>query len=1012
MKRPSLFLLAFFHCLLAWSSPEVTPQPLLNDRTFTALDGQPGYANAVAQTPDGMLWVGGPTGLTRFDGARFVHYPAPEDEPLPSTHITTLHVTPDGGLWIGYRFGGATLLKSGHGTHFAEREGFPSNAVVAFAQDRSGSVWVATRSTLARLDGNRWVADAQLTNIKSLLAFVIDRSGTQWVATPEALLARPAGQGRFFEVLRRPFAEWPRTVIAEAPDGKIWAATLHDLIRVDRAAPSQGGTVVSLHGFAGKTLLPIAFDRGGDLWAASFGSVLRVRHRDLMREESLGDVEVEVLSRASRPVDTYVTSMILEDREGNVWVGGEARLDRFSRGRVVPTPVGCIAAGAAGPAGSMWVACRLEPATSQFQDGVLVRRQATAVFSAAYREPDGTVWFGGPNVLAHIENGLFVETPLPPQARDADVQAIARDGDGALWVSVDRRGLFVLKGGAWSEYGGLAALPRGYVSVMTAQKDGPLWIGYTGSRVARVAHGVVRVFGPTSGLDVGTVLSISAKAGELWVGGELGLARLDGDRFVSMRHPDGAAFRGTSGILPTQDGDLWLNGDDGISHIERREIDRAIGDPSRRMAAETFDRLDGLPGTAVRFRPLPSAIEDTDGRMWFMTNAGMVSIDSKEIVRNTEPPPVTIWTLASGDVRYRNMGETLRLPLHTANLQIEYGAGSLTLPERVRFRYRLVGIDRDWQDVGTRREAFYTNLSPGQYRFQVIACNNDGVWNLEGASISFMIPPPYYQTAWFYLLCALACFGFVFAVYALRVRQVSAQIRGRLEARLGERERIARELHDTLLQGMQGLILRFQAATDRIPANEPARRLMEQSLDRADRLLGESRDKVKDLRPATNQGVSLEEALAAEGAQFDQLASARFRVSVEGASRSLHPIVREEGFLIGREAIANAFAHARSDHVEVEITYGDHALLLRIRDDGQGVGSAVLDSGGKPGHFGVLGMRERAMKLGASFDLWSKPGAGTEVVVRIPAEVAYLAVQRDPGRLRHWMASLRSALSR
>jgi signal transduction histidine kinase len=328
--------------------------------------------------------------------------------------------------------------------------------------------------------------------------------------------------------------------------------------------------------------------------------------------------------------------------------------------------------------------------------------------------------------------------------------------------------------------------------------------------------------------------------------------------------------------------------------------------------------------------------------------------------------------------------------VYTNSLQIEYSAGSLTIPERVRFRHKLDGLDSDWQDAGTRREALYTNLGPGRYTFRVAAANNDGVWNEAGASIAFTIPPAFYQTRWFYALCALGCLGLLAALYRARVRQIASQVRGRLEERLAERERIARELHDTLLQGMQGLIWRFQAAADRIPSGEPARQLLEQSLDRADKLLGESRDKVKDLRPAAGDAAELADALAAEGEQFAQLHPAEFRVSAHGTRRSLHPIVREEGFLIGREALGNAFAHARAARIEAEVTYDDTALHIRVRDNGQGIDTAVLNAGGRAGHFGLIGMRERAKKLGAQLEVWSKPGNGTEVDLRVPAKVAYV----------------------
>jgi signal transduction histidine kinase len=307
----------------------------------------------------------------------------------------------------------------------------------------------------------------------------------------------------------------------------------------------------------------------------------------------------------------------------------------------------------------------------------------------------------------------------------------------------------------------------------------------------------------------------------------------------------------------------------------------------------------------------------------------------------------------------------------------------------VHFKYKLEGSDSDWQDAGTRREALYTNLGPGSYTFQVIASNNDGVWNNAGATLHFEIAPAFYQTRWFDALCALAILGVLVVLYQIRIRQVAVQARGRLEARLAERERIARELHDTLLQGIQGLIWRFQAATDRIPPDVPAREMMEKSLDRADKLLAESRDRVKDLRPTAAEVADLAQALAAEGDQFAQLHPIPFRVSVQGIRRDLHPIVREEGFLIAREALGNAFRHAQARDIEAEVTYGDRALQVRVRDDGLGISSSVLQAGGRPGHFGLLGMRERAKKLGGHLDVWSKPGAGTEIDLRVPAKVAY-----------------------
>jgi signal transduction histidine kinase/ligand-binding sensor domain-containing protein len=998
-------LIGLVWCTLACALGLDAPLQLLNHREYTLLDGAPSSVATLAQTSDGTLWLGGSTGLSRFDGVRFVGYPAPSEDPLLSNDISALAATRDGGLWIGYVRGGATFLKDGRAVNYLQPEGFPLGTTLNFAWDSQGFIWAATATALARLNGERWEAYNSAIFRASVRGFLIDREGTQWVANSTSLLARPGGETQFREIVRRPFDLGYRTTLAEAPNGEIWATAERGLIRIEHPRELQGGNVVTPRGSVGRTMTQIAFDRQGNLWASD-GALLRVPFRELARADP-GDVE---RFAPSERVSHNEVSSILQDREGNVWVSTANGLDRFSPGNVVRYPVNCpLGVFAPGTAGALWIACLRAHETTESHDGAMLSRHDTPVFTASYRDAGGTVWFAGPNVLAHIEDGRFIVEPLPPQVGDAGVQALVRDADGGVWVSTVPSVVRLHKG-VWSEYGGLDALPRRVALATTVASDGTLWFGYRDGRLARIKDKTVRLFDAHDGLDVGGVLSIRAQGDEVLVGGEHGLAWFDGARFVLIKSSLDTSLRGISGIVRAQNGDLWLNGIAGISRIERHSVEDAIRDPMHRAQLETFDYLDGVPGAAPQSRPNPSAIEGTDGRIWFATTAGIVSIDARiRVARNTLPPPVTIWALTAGEHRYRNAGDNIMLPVHTDRLQIEYSAGSLTVPERVRFRYRLEGLDREWQDGGTRREASYTNLGPGNFRFRVIASNNDGVWNETGSSVAFTIAPAYYQTRWFYALCGLAILLALFALYRLRLRQVSAQIRGRLEARLAERERIARELHDTLLQGIQGLILRFQAATDRIPSNEPARELMEKSLDRADKLLAESRDKVKDLRPSPSDVKTLEQALAIEGAHFAEFQPAEFRISVQGAIQDLHPLVHEEGFLIGREALSNAFQHSRAVNIEVEVTYGDDALQVRIRDDGEGIASDMLVAGGRPGHFGLIGMRERANKLGAHLEVWSKPGAGTEVNLRVPAEVAYKRSQTAPRGGRWWQAVLRSS---
>jgi len=974
------------------ASPQTTELSLrqLNHRAFTVTDGAPVDILALAQTPDGTLWIGGRTGLTRFDGVSFVPYPGPGEEPLGSTNVSDLLATSDGGLWIGFRPSGVALLKHGRVTRYGPEDGLPGGAA-QLAQDLDGSLWMAARTGLAHFDGSRWTIVADDSRLATPYDVHVDRAGTVWVATVDGLLARPAGEPRFRQVDASVYSDSGGTLLVETRDGDIWAAANDRLIGVP-APTSSEHELALVRGIVGG---PLLLDEAGDLWGSEGDQgLVRVRARDLPRGS---DRDLVVQRERLSALGGRVYALI-EDREGNIWVGTTAGLHRLSRTNVVrDVAPQCLqyeyiaAAFAAGDGGSLWVGCGGpdESYVVEIRDGIVSSRQTAPLFTAAHRDVEGTVWFGGPEALGYLKNGRVVTTPLPPEVISRPIQALVRDGEGALWASVTRRGTYRVVDGKWLANGGLDALPEEWALVETVEPDGVIWFGYSNNRVARVNGPVVQLFGVTHGLDVGNALAILARDGEVWVAGELGFARFDGQRFLPIRDTTGAPFRGVSGIVKASNGDLWLNGTAGIAHIARDEVDHVLRDPAHGVKHETFDYLDGVPGTAVQLRPQPSSIETTDGRLWFSTTGGIVSIDPTRIVRNRVPPVVTIWSLTSAGDRQPNLGEVVRLPVHTSEIQIEYSAGSLTVPERVRFRYKLEGLDRDWQDVGVRREALYTNLGPGRYTFRVTAANNDGVWNETEASMDLFIVPAFYQTRWFYALCALACVAILTALYQARMRQVAAQVRGRLEARLAERERIARELHDTLLQGMQGLIWRFQAATDRIPGGEPARQLMESSLDRADQLLAEGRDKVKGLRRAAGDAPDLANALAADGEQFAVETSIEFRVTVQGNGRELHPIVREEGFLIGREALSNAFRHARASQIEVEVSYGRAALHVRIRDDGGGIDPAVLDAGGRAGHFGLVGMRERAKKLGARLEVWSKPGAGTEVDLCVPARVAY-----------------------
>ena len=437
----------FLSCGAARPQTAELPFGPLNHRAFTAVDGAPSDIAALAQTPDGTLWIGGRTGLTRFDGVRFVPYPGDGEEPLGSTNVTSLLATPDGGLWVGFRPAGVALLQRGRVTRYGTQDGLPGGAVQQFAQDPDGSLWAAARSGLARFDGQRWETVADAAEVTDPYGVLVDRAGTLWVASANGLLARAAGESRFRAVDTRPYSD-PAGTLLTATDDHIWAAANDGLVRVPTATDAEHDDVVTVRGIAGG---PLLLDRDGTLWAsdADEKSLLRLPARDLphvTHREALADP-----ARFSRADGLALGRVyaLFEDREQNVWVGTNAGLHRLSRSNVVrDVAPPCLqyeftaAAFVPGDAGSLWVACAdgSDAYVYEIRDGGVVSRQITPFFTVAYRDPEGTIWFGGPTALGHLETGRIVTTPLPPELQGRPINALLREGSGALWVSVSRRG--------------------------------------------------------------------------------------------------------------------------------------------------------------------------------------------------------------------------------------------------------------------------------------------------------------------------------------------------------------------------------------------------------------------------------------------------------------------------------------------------------------------------------------------------------------------------------------------
>jgi signal transduction histidine kinase/ligand-binding sensor domain-containing protein len=993
---------------LLWSgcaaalSPDLTLKELHHTAWGPSQGAPLGGAVALAQTNDGYLWMAGPSGLFRFDGIAFERVELPHDPKLSSLSLNSAFAPRGGGLWIGFTFGGVALLKQGHWQVFSVADGLPPGTPWQFAETPDGTLWVATDSDLARFDGARWTAVGSQMGLptSSGLILFVDSQGTIWVGGGENSLLyflRP-GEHQFRNQPVATPTPWVGDSMAESSTGTVWLDVGYTLLPIAQNPPPGRADRSSRGG--------LVFDHDGTLWDSADG-LRRIVHPEhptmgaALHLEDIADAYTDADGLTARTVFA-----MLADREGNVWVGTTHGLDRFSEPtlkaplqsaenlKVVPR---MIVAGVA-PAddmGGLWVTNSVD-AVVRYQDGrmspPIIKQKVESLLHVA----DGTVWFGGRKALWRVRQG-HLESVAPP-GPDQNTQALAEDKSGGLWASI-LGGVFRLKDGVWTPYGGIAALAgRAAITIVRDRRD-RLWFSYTGGSVAVLDGEHVRTYGVADGLQIGNVMANYPGRINHWFGGEFGLARLEGERFYSVQSAPDLPLDGITGIVETADGDLWLNGRPGIVHLAATELQRSRGNPAYRVRGEILGAFDGVVGSAAMLRPLPTAVETADGKLWFATTGGIYGIDPAHRMRNHVPPPVLIRSLAVAGHTIEP-GPRLTLPVYTTAVRFDYIGLSLTVAEKVRYRYRLDGVDTDWRELTAARQALYTNLRPGHYRFRVIAANNDGVWNESGASLAFVIPPAFLQTGWFVVLCAAGGGAAIWALVRLRVRRVRRRLEERMEVRLNERTRIARELHDSLLQGFQGLMFRLQAVRQLLPDRPgDATRFLDSAMQVGDQAIGEGRDAVQNLRSSSFDERDLATSLSALGAELgagiDPSSKPQYRVVVEGKPRNLTAMVRDEAYRIAREAISNAYQHANAGHIETEVTFGDADLTIRVRDDGTGVDARILAYGRRPSHWGLPGMRERSEGLGGQLFVWSEKNAGTEVELRIPADVAYSEPRRS-----------------
>lgn len=1006
-----------------------------NDIRFRRLSTASGLSQtrvaSLVQDKVGFLWLGTQYGLNRYDGYKskvFKHEPG-HPESLSCVYVRSLLVDHAGTLWVGCerfldRFDPATETFKHYPiyTDASDRLSIPIDSI---CEDHTGTLWLATGKGLYRFDPMsgrtmRYLHDAN--DRTSLAADRVnmaaeDKEGRLWIGSAGGFDQFDPKMGK---VVRRAPKRAEVSQFHEDKAGIFWLAgsdplcalaswdpqteieTCHSINYRIRETPSQA------------LISGILETRDGSIWLSSTGGLLRLDRN-----------QTKIVRYRNNPLDAESLESdslihLYRDNQGNIWVCAQAAAPNFFSEEPLP----------------------FENFT--YQRGSLVNPLVTSI----YEDHKGILWIGSMGGLNRIDRRTGTNIVPAGSGIGNEILSILEDERGILFSGTFHKGLLAINretgemspypsaplhedsnpimqltydhmGNLWAAmYGGLGRFDRAsgrftmympeHQNAMQYQKikedrEGYLWIGSQSSGLHRFdpRTGVFNVHehnpdDPKSISDnrVNTIYLDSLD--ELWVGTQDGLAKFDRktQTFENYYETDGLAGNVVSCIQEDRQGVLWMGTNKGLSTFDLR---------SRRF--RNFSAADGLPGEDLT--GWGTCYQSPSGEMFFGGFSGATAFYPDRIM-NTSTAPRTVLTdfrlsgnpisIGGQSVLKQSITQTdsIRL-LHNQNIfSIEFSALSFLNAATSRYRYKLEGLDTNWHEVGSdQRIANYTTLPAGSYTFEVQGATSRGPWSQPGARLRIEILPAWYQTLWFRGVCVAAFLLLLWAVYLFRLEQLHQQFHAALDARVDERTRIARELHDTLLQSFNALLLRFQTAANLLPARpDEAKQRIENAIEQAADAITEGRDAVQELRGSGAGSIELGQAISNFGKELLSGCAAatapELQVQVEGTSQPLNPIIRDEVYRIGTEALRNAVRHAGARRIEVDIRYDEQDLRLRIRDDGKGIDPDILERGHISGHWGLRGMRERAKLIGGNVEVWSQLNTGTEVELRIPATSAYL----------------------
>jgi len=1012
-------LLATHTCALA-----LDPSLDINQYAHTSWKNRDGFArgpiNAIAQTPDGYLWLGTAFGLLRFDGTQAVPWSPPNGKQL-FPGISKLLVAGDGTLWIATGKGLASW-KDGKFNQYPEMAGLSVSSLI---QDSAGTVWVGfyDRGKLCAIREGKVNCDEPGSLGGSISALYEDHKGNLWVSARSGLWRWAPGQpDRYMlsggtveasalidgdrsdlliaaslpgaatttgsiEGLKqlvngriRSYAfpglvgQFRPKCLFRSSDGSLWVGTVQGLLhlhkgRIDRFGPADG--------LSGDVVTSIFEDREGNIWVTTEEGV------DLFREYAVPTIS------SNQGLSSSSVHLVEATSDGSIWVGTADGLDRLQNGHITAY-------------GRRNASSRIRPTGER-----------DASISSTVEQIPNSGLPGTPRSMGQddrgrllvstgegvflFEKGRFIRLPGVP---GGDIYALTGDGHGGIWISNNDQGLFYatpenhVRRIPWARF----RHDNAAVALLYDEFHDGLWLGFFDGGIAYLKDGQVRAaYNATAGLGSGFVSDLQLDSdGAVWAATEGGLSRVKDGRVMTLTIKNGLPCNDVFWVREDHDHAFWLGMGCGLVRIAGSEVDAWVRDSTRSVQTKSFDAFDGVATRSGHYHPKVAL--SPDGKLWFASLSGLSVVDLRRVAFNKNPPPVYIEQIIANGERY-NASSGLRLPPHIRDLVVDYTALSFVAPEKTRFRFELEGQDPAWREVVNQRTVEYSNLAPGPYRFRVIACNNSGVWNEQGAELDFSIAPAYWQANWFRALCLAAFISMLWAIYQLRVRaferrqailvkhqsEIRALNEQMIETQEAERIRIAGDLHDGVLQQITSVTLKLAKVRRQVPPNSEAIETVNGLQQQLIQIGTDIRHLSHELHPALLQDAGLPATLCVYCEEFSKVRDIYVVCEADSTVKELSSGIALCLYRIAQEALGNAAKHSAAKKVEVRLTRSDGFVCLSVSDDGVGCDPSQI---GKSGGLGVISMRERVVPLGGTFEFDSEPGRGTTVRATVPFRLA------------------------